>query len=46
MDFEEFVFAASEHRAEELAREQLDDRDDPEPRESHIELLSTEEDEV
>jgi hypothetical protein len=43
-EFEEFVWAASEDEAEERAREQLEERDDPEPRDGNTDLVDTEED--
>lgn len=42
-EFEEFVWAASEVDAEEQARDQLEDRDDPEPRDHDTKLIGTEE---
>ena len=43
--FEEYVFAASDHNAEELAWEQWESREDPEPYESDIRVLGVEEQE-
>ena len=43
--FEEYVFASSDHNAEELAREQWESRDDPEPYESDMRVVGVEEQE-
>jgi hypothetical protein len=42
-EFEEFVWAASETAAEEQAWNQLESRDDPEPRDSDTKLVAVEE---
>ncbi len=43
--FEEYVFASSDHNAEELAWEQWESRDDPEPYESDMHVIGVEEQE-
>lgn len=43
--FEEFVFAASDHSAEELAWGQWESRDDPEPYDSDMRVVGVEEQE-
>lgn len=43
--FEEYVFAASDHSAEELAWEQWESRDDPEPYESDMRVIGVDEQE-
>ncbi len=43
--FEEYVFASSDQAAEELAWEQWESRDDPEPYENDMRVISVDEQE-
>lgn len=43
--FEEYVFASSDQRAEELAWEQWESREDPEPYENDMRLIGVDEQE-